>query len=185
MSRMTSLIQLWRSLRLPWRSTVQVGKDHFGNVYFEKHEKGRIYPRRWVKLTTDSDHYSAYDTDKVPVQWQSWLRHTRFDAPTEEEIGKADAFRILVQERAQAIDADWKKAKVIKDPSTSAPKLKQSGEKSQVPTATDLADKETVNRGKMAEKSEGTHREPLNEKEVSADIQSEFQPEAWDAKPRR
>ncbi|KAJ1965624.1 hypothetical protein IWQ62_002619, partial [Dispira parvispora] len=66
MPRMTSLVQLWRSLRLPWRSTVQVGKDQAGNVYFEKHEKSRIYPRRWVELTTDSDHYSSYDVDKVP-----------------------------------------------------------------------------------------------------------------------
>ncbi|RKP39664.1 hypothetical protein BJ085DRAFT_37246 [Dimargaris cristalligena] len=113
MSQIRTLLQTWTTLRLPWRRTVLAGRDHFGNNYFEKREKDRIYPRRWVELTTDSDHYSQYDVNKVPVQWQSWLRHTRFDPPSVEEIAKADARRELIQQRAKEIDREWAKAKPI------------------------------------------------------------------------
>ncbi|KAJ1972897.1 hypothetical protein H4R35_004426, partial [Dimargaris xerosporica] len=66
MSRFRGFWEAWKSLRLPWRQTRLVGKDPSGNVYYEKVEKGRVYPRRWVELTTDKNHYSEYDVNKVP-----------------------------------------------------------------------------------------------------------------------
>ena len=60
-----------------WRRGVFVGKDDFGNRYFEAKDNRDSYDdrkRRWVI-------YRGYaEASKVPPDWHGWLRHT-FDQP--------------------------------------------------------------------------------------------------------
>ncbi|KAJ2637590.1 hypothetical protein GGF40_002246 [Coemansia sp. RSA 1286] len=76
---------MWKSFRLPWRSDVLKGLDLDGNLYFERHVRGASRTRRHVvykKYLTVSE----YSDDIIPVQWQAWMRHTREQPPTAQEL---------------------------------------------------------------------------------------------------
>ncbi|CAN8004624.1 unnamed protein product [Ixodes hexagonus] len=82
------VLQIWKNL---WASMTsrkppanEMGRDHFGNKYFEipaQPSKGKRRPVRW---------FEPYIKDKfdqeVPVEWDAWLHCRRADPPTEEEI---------------------------------------------------------------------------------------------------
>ena len=48
----------------------------------EKHEDG-MKERRWVKLAV-----SDYAANQLPPEWDQWLRKSRLQAPTEEDMAK-------------------------------------------------------------------------------------------------
>ncbi|KAJ2779184.1 hypothetical protein H4R18_004163 [Coemansia javaensis] len=75
----------WRALRLPWRRDVLAGTDLGGNMYFEQLARRARRPRRHVLYRKDIS-LSEYSDRTIPVQWQAWLRHTRTQAPTLEEL---------------------------------------------------------------------------------------------------
>ncbi|KAJ1928230.1 hypothetical protein IWQ60_002260 [Tieghemiomyces parasiticus] len=189
MSQLKNLLQAWRSVRLPWRRTSLAGKDHFGNSYFEKHEKEamvgyRVYPRRWVELTTDADHYSQYDVNRVPVQWQSWLRHTRFDAPSDEEIARADARRELIKQRAKELDLEWSRAKPLDEPQHYQPPPSPAAS-----STSTVATERAYSRPRSAPTTVGRTHETAPEAPHSTTTASPkghtYEPTAWKATPRR
>ncbi|KAJ1928545.1 hypothetical protein IWQ60_001971 [Tieghemiomyces parasiticus] len=234
MSQLKNLLQAWRSVRLPWRRTSLAGKDHFGNSYFEKHEKeamvgrkgrtseirksrtsrkmgflvtsgytghrpsgsfgshatapseelNRVYPRRWVELTTDADHYSQYDVNRVPVQWQSWLRHTRFDAPSDEEIARADARRELIKQRAKELDLEWSRAKPLDEPQHYQPPPSPAAS-----STSTVATERAYSRPRSAPTTVGRTHETAPEAPHSTTTASPkghtYEPTAWKATPRR
>lgn len=61
------------------RRGVLVGKDDYGNSYYEARDKSDAYDgnkRRWVI-------YTGYaEASKVPPEWHGWLRNTFADPPT-------------------------------------------------------------------------------------------------------
>ncbi|MGI9423745.1 MAG: NADH:ubiquinone oxidoreductase subunit NDUFA12 [Hyphomicrobiaceae bacterium] len=63
------------------RHGTYVGKDDFGNRYFEQ-TKGvgpHGMPRRWVVYEDLSE------ASQVPPEWHGWLHHTAKSPPTEED----------------------------------------------------------------------------------------------------
>lgn len=79
-SRFASLFNQFKRMNLPWRSHRFAGEDKLGNLYFEGKQVKAGYRRtqRWVDFNDGQDHH--YDSNqRIPVQWQSWLRHTRDD----------------------------------------------------------------------------------------------------------
>ncbi|CAO3607840.1 unnamed protein product [Cunninghamella blakesleeana] len=60
----------------------------------------------------DHDDYAVYNQNLLPVQWQAWLRHTRFEAPTVEELIKEQYRRQLIQQRAKKLDQEWEQRKI-------------------------------------------------------------------------
>ncbi|WP_336276215.1 NADH:ubiquinone oxidoreductase subunit NDUFA12 [Bartonella sp. CB178] len=62
-----------------WRKGRCIGKDQFGNIYYEggRHKDG--YPRRWV-IYKD---YSEAST--IPPGWHGWIHH-RCDVPPTQEM---------------------------------------------------------------------------------------------------
>ncbi|EIM85527.1 NDUFA12-domain-containing protein [Stereum hirsutum FP-91666 SS1] len=60
-----------------------VGKDQFGNRYFENLDGFQEVPgrHRWVDF---SQHYN--NATQVPPEWHSWLSHIRMDPPTEDPV---------------------------------------------------------------------------------------------------
>lgn len=98
---------------IPKRSTQDskiVGKDSFGNVYYEKPAKPNKRdqrPTRWYNKAT----YSSQNTQQtIPLQWQAWLQRQRSDIPSEREIQQSLARR---QEQKTPIPVTRSKQKVL------------------------------------------------------------------------
>ncbi|KAF9113665.1 hypothetical protein BGX27_001082 [Mortierella sp. AM989] len=117
---MSSNIPLIRRLALSLKAVAPgggrrlAGKDFEGNLYFEKPDpNGGRYPRRTVELADPKLSEANYDDANLPVQWQSWLRNTRKDAPTQEEIQRDEARKQLTITRAKVLDQAWQDRKAI------------------------------------------------------------------------
>ncbi|PJF17135.1 hypothetical protein PSACC_03073 [Paramicrosporidium saccamoebae] len=54
-----------------------VGKDVFGNRYYEQVVEGKR--RRWFKPPGMMARPMDYDVDRVPANWRSWLTFQRPD----------------------------------------------------------------------------------------------------------
>ncbi|AHA28234.1 NADH:ubiquinone oxidoreductase subunit NDUFA12 [Candidatus Liberibacter americanus] len=62
-----------------WRFGRYVGKDEFGNKYYEGNKTSYNLPRRWVI-------YSGYaDPSSIPPIWHGWIHHRRIDFPENHE----------------------------------------------------------------------------------------------------
>ncbi|CAG8680399.1 7183_t:CDS:2, partial [Ambispora leptoticha] len=108
---LSRLALAWKQTRFPWRSRFYVGSDLDGNEYYETRVLGSSNrPKRMVDLKQPKK-YSDYTGDEIPVQWQSWLRHTRFDPPTIEELKIANQRREMIIERANKLDQEWNERK--------------------------------------------------------------------------
>lgn len=88
--------------RLVWtlfkRETV--GIDSLGNKYYRQLERqvdGGTIEKRYVKFGGGIDNY---DPLSIPPEWSAWLRKTRLDAPTTDDI----------QQGAQAQEQQQKQA---------------------------------------------------------------------------
>ncbi len=73
-----------------------------GNEYFRRmeQEEEEEVERRWVEHSS-----AAYAPEELPVEWQSWLRHTRSHPPSEEEVAALEARRQQVAERVAVLEA--------------------------------------------------------------------------------
>ncbi|XP_053621274.1 NADH dehydrogenase [ubiquinone] 1 alpha subcomplex assembly factor 2 [Plodia interpunctella] len=79
-----------------------IGKDYIGNVYFEipaDPNRGKRKPSRWYDPPKGLDFQ-----DPIPAEWQAWLRMTRKEPPTEEEIAKNLAVAKLKKINAAKIE---------------------------------------------------------------------------------
>ncbi|KAK9764956.1 hypothetical protein K7432_007101 [Basidiobolus ranarum] len=108
----SSFILRWKSIRFPWRRRVLVGLDQHGNQYYEttKPDPEKGYCRR--KVEPRSEDVLSYNTSKIPVQWHSWLRYTRVDPPTIQEIMLAERKMAQTVQRAQYLDQQWQQRKI-------------------------------------------------------------------------
>ncbi|KAI8645961.1 hypothetical protein BD408DRAFT_360498 [Parasitella parasitica] len=103
----------YKTTRFPWKKHALVGYDLKGNEYWDCPNPlgGRM--KRWVQMADDSENdLTVFYQNKLPVQWQAWLRHTRTAAPTTQELVQEVKRRALVQERAKALDQEWEQRKL-------------------------------------------------------------------------
>eukprot|EP00088_Acartia_fossae_P003616 TRINITY_DN11533_c0_g1_i2.p1 TRINITY_DN11533_c0_g1~~TRINITY_DN11533_c0_g1_i2.p1 ORF type:complete len:184 (+),score=37.50 TRINITY_DN11533_c0_g1_i2:45-596(+) len=87
----------WNSLKVGKRQKVGnlVGRDPFGNVYYElpaQPELGKRRPTRWYNAETTGrkdivsrDTWAGFDSD-LPSEWESWLRYRRDNPPSDDEV---------------------------------------------------------------------------------------------------
>ncbi|XP_065293442.1 NADH dehydrogenase [ubiquinone] 1 alpha subcomplex assembly factor 2 isoform X4 [Dermacentor albipictus] len=89
----------------------EVGRDHFGNKYFEiaaDPSRGKRKPRRWFEPRI-KDNFSA----DMPPEWEAWLRTRRVSPPTEEVCPKGRIvsftkwFIAAMQERLEGHCPRW------------------------------------------------------------------------------
>ncbi|TPX56915.1 hypothetical protein PhCBS80983_g04203 [Powellomyces hirtus] len=108
------LINAWKASNLPWRRHRIVGRDLTGNMYFEgpPMRAGTDRTRRTIEYCDGRDELHHYDPDRIPPQWQMWLRHTREAAPTIQELQQAEAQRLLTISRARELDRKWEERKL-------------------------------------------------------------------------
>ncbi len=72
----------WGTRLTIWNQGRFVGKDDFGNRYYEQ-KKGEGFlgkPRRWVTYT------DLAEPSKVPADWHGWLHHTWDETPQDRPL---------------------------------------------------------------------------------------------------
>lgn len=62
-----------------WINGVPVGKDNFGNRYYQSKD-GK---RRWVIYN------GTVDGSRVPAEWHGWLHHTLAEPPSPDAVKKS------------------------------------------------------------------------------------------------
>ncbi|KAF9192671.1 hypothetical protein BGZ51_005060 [Haplosporangium sp. Z 767] len=168
------------------------GKDLDGNLYFEKPDpNGGRYPRRTVELANPELSEANYDDANIAVQWQSWLRNTRKDAPTMAEIQRDEARKQLTVARAKVLDQAWQDRKAelaleqaqdreaILSLAASAAQQKALDPESQTSSAPDsLRDDDKT---KSAARKQIEEREAARKAGFKPQIQQgdTFEPQAW------
>ncbi|KAF7729839.1 hypothetical protein EC973_003573 [Apophysomyces ossiformis] len=110
-SLLKRLTQGYKASRFPWKKHVLVGIDLDGNEYWEMPNPLGGREKRWVEMREEPD-YANFRQDQIPVQWQSWLRHTRFEAPTIQDLIADERRKALIQERAHRLDIEWQQRKL-------------------------------------------------------------------------
>ncbi|KAG6813464.1 hypothetical protein H0H92_010798 [Tricholoma furcatifolium] len=83
--RRVGLREWWRQMQYigDAKSGTYVGKDQFGNRYFENTNQEEEVPgrHRWVDLAQHNYHAS-----QVPPEWHSWLQHIRLNPPQNDPV---------------------------------------------------------------------------------------------------
>ncbi|KAJ3300150.1 hypothetical protein HDU76_006147 [Blyttiomyces sp. JEL0837] len=100
------------SFNQPWRPLKFMGRDLQGNKYYEGPpiRAGTALPRRTIEYKNKRLEYSDYDSSTIPVQWMSWLRHTRDNPPSIEELQAAESQKARTLELARQLDLKWEQS---------------------------------------------------------------------------
>ncbi|KAF8192427.1 NADH ubiquinone oxidoreductase subunit NDUFA12-domain-containing protein [Pholiota molesta] len=81
--RRVGLREWWRQMQYigDAKAGTYVGKDQFGNRYFENRNAEEEVPgrHRWVDFAQHD-----YNATQVPPEWHSWISHIRTEPPTQD-----------------------------------------------------------------------------------------------------
>ncbi|KAF7950423.1 hypothetical protein EAE96_007708 [Botrytis aclada] len=106
----------WKALRLPWRKRFFVGLDLQNNSFWEFRDAITAGRMRRIVQTPSSIQYSDV---KISPQWHQWLRHTREDAPSIEELvgdlARQERLKVLARQANERWNA---KASFLDQPAT-------------------------------------------------------------------
>lgn len=92
-----------KTVNLPWGKAYK-GSDLIGNMYFEAPSTAiGLSKKRTIEYSDGRNHISQYDPDTIPIEWQSWMRHTRKDPPTITELLTNISNQKQVQERVEEL----------------------------------------------------------------------------------
>ncbi|KAI7904969.1 uncharacterized protein BX663DRAFT_501203 [Cokeromyces recurvatus] len=107
------LVNLYKVSRFPWKKHALIGFDLQGNEYWDCPNPLGGRPKRWVQMVdgTEND-LTVFHQNKLPVQWQSWLRHTRNIAPTLEELVLEERRRAIIQGRVKTLEQEREQRKL-------------------------------------------------------------------------
>ncbi|KAF7891696.1 hypothetical protein EAF00_007998 [Botryotinia globosa] len=106
----------WKALRLPWRKRFFVGLDLQNNSFWEFRDAITAGRMRRIVQTPSSIQYSDV---KISPQWHQWLRHTREDPPSVEELLGDLARQERLKVLARQADERWNaKASFLDQPAT-------------------------------------------------------------------
>lgn len=105
----------WKSLKnVPFRKKWFVGYDLDGNTYWEfsnyNNPRGRL--RRIVEYREKKSNFTDY---KLPPMWLQWLRHTRPQMPTLQQLLAEEQRQQVMKILAQRADNKWKQESVVEE----------------------------------------------------------------------
>ncbi|KAG0657003.1 hypothetical protein C6P46_006749 [Rhodotorula mucilaginosa] len=91
------------------------GTDLQGNNFFERPHPE--FPDEWRKNKRYVEYYetkplSDYNYQSIPVQWSSWLRRTRREPPTLEELQKDHLRQLRLRENVYRLEQEYKAEKL-------------------------------------------------------------------------
>ncbi|KAK6359001.1 hypothetical protein TWF696_000173 [Orbilia brochopaga] len=106
----------WKALRLPWRKRYFVGMDLAGNTFWEfRHSLVAGRPRRIMDFRGGKHTLVNYSEMVVDPQWHQWLRATRMQPPSIEELQADVVRRQVMLERARLADERWARGRSLQD----------------------------------------------------------------------
>lgn len=110
------LLHKWQARRdIPFRRKFFIGYDLYGNTYWEFTIDGNVSRLR-RKLEPFKQEIFKVDYFKtIPPQWLQWLRRTRFDAPTLEELVQDQLRQQRLKILAKQADEKWQLEKLRLD----------------------------------------------------------------------
>ncbi|KAI9314778.1 hypothetical protein BX666DRAFT_1839178, partial [Dichotomocladium elegans] len=107
LSKLQRLRLFYKVNQFPWKKHVMVGWDLDGNEYWEMPNPNNPAGRwkRWVQLKESPGDVGLFEENKLPVQWQAWLRHTRYEPPTIQDLVNEQQRLARLRERVRQIQA--------------------------------------------------------------------------------
>lgn len=88
-----------------------MGYDLNGNTYWEFTPDGNMDRLRRKMEPVEKELFEADYFEKIPPQWLQWLRRTRYDAPTLEELVEDKARQDRIKVLALQADFKWTQKK--------------------------------------------------------------------------
>lgn len=92
---------------IPFRRKFFVGYDLHGNTYWEFTIDGNMQRLRRKLEPFEEKLFKADYFETVPPQWLQWLRRTRYDAPTLQELTNDQIRQQRIKILAQQADRKW------------------------------------------------------------------------------
>mmetsp|Transcript_15239 Transcript_15239/g.29455 ORF Transcript_15239/g.29455 Transcript_15239/m.29455 type:complete len:154 (-) Transcript_15239:87-548(-) len=96
-----------------------VGKDSLGNHYYKKMgidpDDGVEKEYRWMESPRGHNHVYNYDPNRTPVEWNGWLRGSRQQPPTEQELARNEMYRKQVQVQVKELKVKEQRRRRIKE----------------------------------------------------------------------
>uniref|UniRef100_G3MQ45 NADH dehydrogenase [ubiquinone] 1 alpha subcomplex subunit 12 n=1 Tax=Amblyomma maculatum TaxID=34609 RepID=G3MQ45_AMBMU len=96
------LKNFWSSITTKRNPGREVGRDNFGNKYFEipaDPSRGKRRPSRWFEPLIKENF-----TADMPAEWEAWLRGRRAFPPTQEEVAYNQALMESKKQKAALLD---------------------------------------------------------------------------------
>eukprot|EP00817_Percolomonadidae_sp_ATCC50343_P004197 CAMPEP_0117426936 /NCGR_PEP_ID=MMETSP0758-20121206/6914_1 /TAXON_ID=63605 /ORGANISM="Percolomonas cosmopolitus, Strain AE-1 (ATCC 50343)" /LENGTH=209 /DNA_ID=CAMNT_0005212331 /DNA_START=14 /DNA_END=644 /DNA_ORIENTATION=- len=81
-----------------------VGKDRYGNRYFEYEERG--IPKREVEYKKIQTHQGLGDSEFLPIEWRSWLSFIREQAPSKDVSEQLEIERAYRRQKAMEVERE-------------------------------------------------------------------------------
>jgi NADH dehydrogenase [ubiquinone] 1 alpha subcomplex assembly factor 2 len=107
------LIHRWKARRdIPFRKQFFVGYDLHGNTYWEFTTDGNMQRLRRKLEPYRQELFEADYFSTIPPQWLQWLRRTRDDVPTLDELVLEEVRQKRIKLLAQQADAKWQQEKL-------------------------------------------------------------------------
>ncbi|ORZ02271.1 hypothetical protein BCR43DRAFT_509456 [Syncephalastrum racemosum] len=180
------LKEVYKTTRFPWKKQALVGVDLNGNEYYDMPNPNHLGRwKRWVQMKEISDDHAVFQEDQLPVQWQAWLRHTRHEAPTIQELLREQQRRLRLAEKVRQLEAieEQRKAKPsmqIPEKQAEQPSPEPKLEEKQEPLKQESPEQEPPKQEKPKKRAEEVpNAEPTGSGET-------FVPGAWTpTSPRR
>ncbi|ESP05470.1 hypothetical protein LOTGIDRAFT_228046 [Lottia gigantea] len=104
---------LWTNFRTSLQTIARtkevfIGKDHIGNLYYEKHTGTRHAeklkrPARYIKDVNPKS-IAELEAPLIPKEWEAWLRHKRKDPPTDKELEENYVYLLRTQMRSEELE---------------------------------------------------------------------------------
>ncbi|GAA5825426.1 hypothetical protein JCM5353_003626 [Sporobolomyces roseus] len=177
------------------------GTDLEGNSFFERPHPDPEFKGEWRKNKRYVEykvtrHLSDYNYETIPVQWSSWLRRTRREPPTLEELTKDYYRQIRLQDNVQKLEIAYKEEKLRLQSANQDALLLSRGEEVEEGSMEAGLPKNDVgigareaeigkNLGLNTEKSEVKEEEPLTGEEAQVAAKERNEKEREEARKRR
>ena len=117
-SYFTRLYTWWLTLRLPWRRRFLAGVDLQQNRYFYfRPTLGHRGPLRRIMQPSSTAIFRSkgtlpvYSDVQVPIQWHQWLRFTRSEAPTTDELWADEVRKEGMKGLVAGVEQRWREGK--------------------------------------------------------------------------
>lgn len=110
------LLHKWQARRdIPFRRKFFIGYDLYGNTYWEFTIDGNMSRLRRKLEPFKQEIFKVDYFRTIPPQWLQWLRRTRFDAPTLEELVQDQLRQQRLKILARQADEKWQLEKLRLD----------------------------------------------------------------------